>query len=158
MKRIKKLKKSKKAISPIVAAVFLLVIAVAVGYTMFPWFKESVQDIAGQTETIQSDANKCLQSSILVSNVTIDPDGNISAIIENTGSYDLKVKSILAMDNETESCTMAFNPSIGAGRSAFLNMNCSNVFYNDCSDFKKLIVSTNCSGISSTFKSEPTCI
>ncbi len=76
--------KMKKAISPLIATILLIVVAVALIAIVVAWGKSFTTSSLSDTSDIVN--AECMGSAVQITNCSVDADGNLTFYIENIGS------------------------------------------------------------------------
>jgi flagellin-like protein len=149
-----------KGISPLIAAVLLIAFTVAIATLIMGWFSTLTRNTTGTVSNKTTEAVDCSNSQISIEDVYITNGTNGSAriIAKNTGFSDLTINSAQMFNttggNFSTGFSMVTDFTPGAIRTIYL----TRVSIKDCpSGFSKVIVTTNCGGISDTFDGTPKC-
>ncbi len=146
-----------KGVSPLVATVLLIALAVALSSMVTTWMttltKEQTASIGNKTTT----AIDCTAANIDIKDVYIDFAANMSRIIVwNSGQISLELKSATVLnkmgENATLNTTLPLVMSAGAIETVKFNISGT---INSMQNFSQVIVSTNCVGISDRFTGTP---
>lgn len=149
-----------KGVSPLVAAVLLIVITVSIVAIISGWlttfFVSTRETVTNRTDTQVG----CTGSSIYVEAVYVaianGTSGNVRAIVKNDGVVDgLSIVSAqyLNTTGHNFSTTTAL-PIANFNRGAIRALSFENVSIQNCSVFSQVVVSTECG--SGRFKTQPT--
>ncbi|MCK5039435.1 MAG: hypothetical protein KAR87_00515 [Candidatus Aenigmarchaeota archaeon] len=145
----------KKAISPLIASVILIVFTMSIAALLTTW----VQSItANQKESVDDSQDKinCFRSNMEIDNdfTKVDSLTNptiFSARLKNTGQEDISIKYYRVWDNTTEPIMWKITDSnvnktgIAKGNGLKIIINVSGLTYPD--EFKKIKIETVCDGV-----------
>ena len=147
--------KNKKAISPLIASVILIVFTMSVAALLTSWVQSITSD---QKESVDESQDKI---DCFLSNLEIDSDFTkvnskanptiFSARLKNTGSNDLAFLSYRVWGNDTEPSIWKIidgdtnKTGIGKGNALKVILDISGL--SSQADFKKIKIETNCEGV-----------
>ncbi len=108
----------KKAVSPLIATILLIVVAVILVTVVLTWGKSFATDSFAEIETIGSDACSKALGTLSASNCSINTDGNqlsfqlrnISGSYTHTGNFDVDIYIGSAQHTETGVVTGGLSP------------------------------------------------
>ncbi len=151
----------RKGISPLIAVVIIVAIAIALGGLATGWFKTLFKDITGNVDATQGEANACSNSWIKISKVIINStSGNVKVWVDNIGLNEVTLKQATLVINNGTSCSIGIsNSTLPVGEIKRLNATCD-IFTATCSNFNDIKVTTTCPGVSDEYNrydSDPTC-
>ncbi|NPA38811.1 MAG: hypothetical protein GXN99_03405 [Candidatus Nanohaloarchaeota archaeon] len=139
----------KKGVSPLIAAVLLIVFTVAIGAVVLNWMTSYTK---GTTETAGTDTSstiQCAKQIIVIENVT-KSNGQVIVRAENQGSADATISSIILYDANSKSCeTTGLAHTIPAGGYKIIEVNNTACDAVDNTSYT-VRISTDC-GASDTF-------
>ena len=148
-----------KGVSPLIAAVLLIVITVSLVAVISGWLNTF---IVGTRETVQNRTDtsvNCAGSSINVESVYASvangTSGNIRAVVKNDGLVDELVIVSAQYVNVTGHNFSATTklPIADFGRGSIKNILFENVSIQNCTAFSQVLVSTQC--ISGRYRAQP---
>ncbi len=85
----------RKAVSPVLATLLMIAVAVALAVVIFAWSQGFLSSTSSAVGTEQGAQNIAAQSQIAIENVIPDPDNNqVTIIIRNVGSVTVTLGSI----------------------------------------------------------------
>lgn len=159
--------KKNKGISPLLASVLLIAVTVAIATLVAGWLSTTVRTTQTTVSNRTLEATECSGASITIEEVYIDAGLNTTnrVILRNSGQSDsLQIVSAQLYNitggnfsarslpitnfNRGNVTTLAFEQNSTAG--AMMVSSCPG-------DFSKVIVSTNCGGVSAEFTGTPKC-
>ncbi|MBI2076726.1 MAG: hypothetical protein HYT72_05765 [Candidatus Aenigmarchaeota archaeon] len=156
-----------KGISPLLASVLLIAVTVAIATLVAGWLSTTVRtsQITVSNRTIE--ATECTGASIVIDDVYIDAGVNQTqrVIVRNAGQSDnMQIISAQLYNITGGNFSARSLPLTG-----FMKGNVTTLIFNDTiigptivdtcpGGFSKVIVSTNCGGVSAEFTSTPKCI
>lgn len=150
-----------KGISPLIAAVMLIAITVAIGAFVSGWFSSFTRTTTDKVSNKTSDAIDCSAASINIQDVYITAGvaGSANVIVKNSGFADNMMIINAQIFNKTGGNFSASGlPLKGFDKGSIVALNFRNISVVSCpSDFSQVIVSTNCGGISDTYDGAPKC-
>ncbi len=127
----------KKAISPLLATVLLISLAIGIGYLMSNWSQTVSQT---QTEKITEKMEErinCASSGIAVENITYDcSDGNFTIVIYNGGSVNLEDFKIIVKTTNLSTYTYSLIPE------SVLSPGYTNTYYHSGAYFSQTEISS----------------
>jgi len=155
-------RKTKKAISPLIAVILLFVITFVLGATVSNWLKTSTDSYIGVADEQQEVLETCTSQLIKITDVRIDDnpyhnESSIIAYIKNDGSIGnatLVEVNAFSTQNAT-ACSLAIsngNLSVGKTTSAF-NSSCGSIYFGNSTNkkFDYVVVTTTCTGSEDKF-------
>lgn len=149
-----------KGISPLIATVLLVVIVVAIGTVLMTWTSTFTTGTTRNVQNKSDTAVNCASANIAVDEVYLvnGSSGTIRAIVKNIGLVNsLVILSAQAYNTTGGNFTASGLPigSFNAGSIVTLQFN--SVGMQKCGDFSRLVVSSNCGGVTDTFTGTPKC-
>lgn len=152
----------KKGVSPLVASVLLISFAVTIGILVMGWLSGLTKTTTNTVSTSTGTAVGCSSASISIDDVYIVGNGtnsNVTVIIKNTGYKDgMHIISAVLLTNTGANFSTSIPPMplTEFDKGDLVNIRFENTSVS-CSTFSKIIVTTNCGGISDTFSGSPKC-
>ena len=150
-----------KGISALIASVLLVAFVVSVGLLVMGWFTTLTRSTTVSVTNKTSEGIECSSAAIGIVDVYITGtmQGTTRAIIKNTGYTDNLIIVGADFYNTTGHNFTASSLPIGdfdKGELQTLSFPSTNV--SSCpANFSRVVVSTNCGGISDTFSGTPKC-
>jgi flagellin-like protein len=150
-----------KGISPIVATVLLIVMVVTLTALVMSFTTTLTKSTTNVIENRTSESVDCSGARVTIDEVflTNGTSGSATVQIRNDGmKNDLTIVSA-TLFNRTGGNFSATNSTItdfDVGDVAAIRF--SNIGVPTCNDFSFVIVTTNCGGVSDTFRKTPTCL
>jgi len=119
-----------KGVSPVLATVLLLLIAVSVAVMYFTWIVSFTGEHISEAESVGSKQIKCSNAGITITNCSYDKGATelVSVTIENTGSIDLNGFKVIVMYTDESSDSNKNNNlylDVGASGVAYITANAS---------------------------------
>jgi len=151
----------RKGLSPLIATVLLIAFTVSIGAILMTWVSSLTKESTGEIGNKSSSIIDCNVADITIDDVYIDLRANISrVIVRNSGLTTVEVTDAILMSITGENATPV-NGSLpitnfSSGKVANIEFNITNVI-TACSNFSKVIVSTNCAGKKDIFDGTPKC-
>lgn len=150
-----KLHTHKKAISPLIASVILIVFTMSIAALLTTWVQSITAD---QKESVDDSQDKinCFRSEMKIDNdfTKVNSDSNptlFSARLKNTGQEDISLRYYRVWDNTTEPVIWKITDSndnkikIAKGNGLKIIVNVSGLTHPD--EFKKIKIETVCEGV-----------
>ncbi len=152
----------RKGVSPLIAAVLLIVFTIGVATIVMSWVNEYTKDTTEKASENTDQMMDCANTNIDIKDVYINymgTDTTVKLIAANTGLSDLKVKEAYVMDTNGTRCFMdltgsdTMDDTVFAKGNSFelINESCGLSFSTGCDGFDKAVVATTC-GVSSSFE------
>lgn len=141
---------NKKGVSPLIAAVLLIVFTVAVAGIVVNWLSSYAQETAAAASGSSQSVIECAKVNLDISKayVTVNTTGDdsITAVIQNVGLSDAAIQGVTAFTTTGESCTLTGTTSIARGGTEIWTntSGCSIYDQADCSDFDSVTLTTTC--------------
>ena len=147
----------RKAISPMLASIFLIMFVIALSTIVVNWLKGYTQDQTEETDVMTAANTNCIKQNIRINRVymvknTTATDMTVRVLMDNTGTVAANVSSIETFDIYGSTCTLAStsgSSTVGAGdQIIWENTSCS-MLYDDtvttCTDkFQEIRATTTC--------------
>ena len=145
-------RKSKKGVSPLIAAVLLIAFTVSVSMIIMGWFSTFIRSTTTNISESSEEAVGCSMADVSIDHIYIVSSTNTTqVVVKNIGFVDLTVKGTI-MNTTGASCINKTGVSIGKGESGSLAFSdCKGM--NSTASFDRVIVTTSCSGIYDVIKS-----
>ena len=153
------LRRKKKAVSPMIASVLLIMFVIALSTIIVNWLKGYAKDQTEATD-IMTDANtNCIKQNIRINTVWMmknssSLDSTVRLLVDNSGSVSANVSSVEVFTIYGESCTLASSTgsdTVGAGdQIIWENTSCAVLYdggtsVNNCtSKFTEIRATTTC--------------
>lgn len=140
------MKMNRKGISPLIAAVLLIVFTVAVGSLIMNWMTSYTKSTTENAGTGTQNTVDCAKQIVDVSDIKVNSD-NVTILVQNLGSKDTNVTSVVAYDDAGDSCTISSTATVlSAGElHIFGPKNCSSDNLDTTSFTAR--VTTTCGGV-----------
>ena len=159
-------KRTKKAISPLIAMVLLFVLTFVLGATLSSWFKDSFDSYTAVADEQQSALETCTSQNIKISDVRIQDNDNhtessITVYIKNDGSIGtatLTEAKAFNTVNSTPCILNITNTSLPVGKTVgAINNYCGTIYFVNSSNKKLdyIIVTSTCSRDEDKFGDSP---
>lgn len=140
----------RKAISPLIAVVLLVVFTIGIGIIVSSWLSGYTKSTTESAGTASSEVVECAKQIIDISDVYYNNTGSASTVkvrITNLGQVTTYVRKITAMDPDGEECLIADypngNPITKGDEKYYTNTSCPSTF-----DYVKSVRATTlCSGV-----------
>lgn len=142
----------KKAVSPMVATVLLVVFTIGISILIIDWIRGYTKETSTSSQEVTSKLEECNMQDIKIRQAYLS---NTSArlIILNTGSAKTKLAAASIFNKSGHYC--AFNITnatiLDIGETFTLDTNCT-IINKTCGNFDRVYVTTQCSGVSDTLK------
>ncbi len=151
-----------KGISPLIAAVLLIAFTVAIATLIMGWFSTLTRNTTDTVSNKTTEAVGCSNSQISIEDVYITAGGTLNGsarvIAKNTGFSDLTINSAQMFNTTGGNFSTGFSVVTDFTPGAIRTIYLTNVSASVCpTSFSKVIVTTNCGGISDTFDGTPKC-
>jgi len=155
-----------KGISPLLAAVLLIAVTVAIATLVMGWLTTITRTTQVTVSNRTAEATDCSSASVVIDEVYLDIgfNGTVRAIVRNAGLADNMQLTSAQVYNRTGS-------NFSGSSMPITNFNRGNVttitftantatdttIATVCSDFSRVLVTTNCGGVSAEFDRTPRC-
>ncbi len=150
-----------KGISPLIAAVLLIAITVAIGTLVGGWISTFTKATTDKVSNRTAEAIDCTSANINIEDVYVISglNGVTRAVVKNTGFSDgMTIQSAQAYNRTGSNFTGAGTPITNFDKGSLVTIVFSNTSITSCPrDFSKVVVTTTCGGISDTFDGTPKC-
>ncbi len=150
-----------KGISPLIAAVLLIAFTVAIATLISGWFTGFAQKTTGAITNKTNLAVDCSSAGINIKEVFVKSGatGTVRAFVENNGFLDgLSISGAVVYNSTGQAVVADALPTSGLNRGQSVVLTFSSVAISSCpANFDRVVVSTDCGGISSTFSGTPKC-
>ncbi len=152
-----------KGISPLIAAVLLIAITVAIGTLIGGWFSTFTRTTTDRVSNRTTEAVDCTSANIHIEEVFVLAGGIVNgtakAVVKNVGfSEDMVIKDAVLYNRTGSNFTASGTPIVNIDRGAIVTLSFSNVSIPTCpTDFSKVVVTTTCGGVDDTFTGTPKC-
>ncbi|MDI6720998.1 MAG: hypothetical protein QMD85_01315 [Candidatus Aenigmarchaeota archaeon] len=149
-----------KGISPLVASVLLLAIVVSIAVVVGSWVSGMAKDTTATVGNRTAESVSCSASDIVVTSlyITAGASGSARAQVQNRGFQAITLTSAQLINrtghNFSTSTTL---PILTRGQVAQLSFSSTSV--PTCpTDFSRVVLTSNCGGISHSFTGTPDCV
>ena len=148
------LKRQKKGISPLIAAVLLIVFTIGIATIIMSWINAYTKDTTSDATKNTEDLIDCAGTNVNILDVYILTPTSVKVIARNTGMKPIMVKEGYVLDTNGTLCMLNFTSSMIDGGMSFdlINTTCPITFTAGCLEFQKATISTTCSGVVSRFE------
>ena len=155
---------SRKAISPLIASVLLILFVTGLATVILSWLSVYLKDVTEETSRDSDRLMSCSGAVIEISKLYIlngsDNNQTFRMVINNIGSVPLDVKEILLMNSSGYTCNFnlsGLNTTVETGKPLTLASSDICQYFLDhnnkkCSDLDHVIVYTNCESARATIK------
>ena len=151
-----------RGISPLLASVLLIAITVSIATLIMGWMSTVARTTQVKVETKTSQAVDCSSASISIDGVyiTAGASGTANVIVSNTGQVDgLTIKSAQILNTSGSNFASSSTPITDFDRGDIETLSFSSVGIPSCpTDFSKVIVTTDCGGVTDVFDTTPKCV
>ena len=153
-----------KGISPLIAAVLLIAITVAIATLVTGWVSSTVRSTQVSVENKTTEAVECAGASIVVDDVYVNDNGataTVRAVVRNSGqTNDIQIQNATLYNNIGSGKT-ANSPSVPVtdfDRGEVVTFDFTGAAIATCpTNFKEVIVTTTCGGVFGKFDKTPRC-
>ncbi len=151
-----------KGISPLLAAVLLIAITVALATLIMGWMSTITRTSQVKVENKTIQAIDCSAGGISIKEVYITAGATTASanvVVSNTGQTDdLQITTAQLLNITGSNFTATNVPITDFDKGDIETLTFSGMGIASCpSDFSKVIVTTNCGGVSDTFDTTPKC-
>ncbi len=158
---MKRKMKQKKGISPLIAAVLLIAFTVAIATLIAGWFSTLTRTTTSAVTNKTSLAVDCSSASINIREVFVKAGatGTVRALVENNGFIDdMNITSASVYNNTGHAVGGTGIPVTDFDRGESVVITFSSVNVATCpTNFDRVVVTTDCGGVSDTFSGTPRC-
>ncbi len=146
----------RKGLSPLIAAVLLIVFTVAIASMVMTWLRDYTTGATENVDATSQDIMQCAKESLQVTNVylSIDVTGDemIRATVKNTGTVNINLSSAHIYNRTGDFCTLGVLNTMSPGGVINLQNLSGCDLFTDLANFSRVEVTTYC-GTSSDFDS-----
>ena len=153
-----------KGISPLIAAVLLIAITVAIATLVSGWISTVTRGTQISAENKTTEAVDCASASIVIDDVYVSGTGatrTVNAVVRNSGQTSNLIIGNATVYNSSGSGLTASSPSVpytGFDRGEVVTFTFNSVSITTCpTDFQEVIVTTTCGGVFGKFDKTPKC-
>lgn len=151
-----------KGISPLIAAVLLIAFTVAIATLVAGWFSTLTRTTTSTVTNTTRLAVDCSQASINIREVFVKASSGsaiVRALVENNGYMDdMNITSAFAYNNTGHATAGAGIPITDFDRGENIVINFTSMTIATCpTNFDRVVVTTDCGGVSDTFTATPRC-
>lgn len=149
--------KAEKGVSPLIAAVLLIVIAVTVAGLVFSWVNSFTTGAQRKVENRTDEAVNCAGASLRIKEVYLQNGsaGTVRVVVENTGYVNNLTIAGAQVLNKTGHNFTANSLPVTFNRGEIVTLLFSNVSVAQCANFSSVFVATQCGGINDLFTDTP---
>ncbi len=149
-----------KGISPLLAAVLLIAVTVAIATLVMGWISTITRTSQVAVSNRTTEAVNCASAAVVIDDVYV-ATGALTAtvIVRNAGQADSLQLTFAPLYNATGNSVNPAEtlPVTGFDKGEIQTLTYSSTGINACANFSKAIVATNCGGVSATFDRTPKC-
>ena len=159
-------RKIMKGISPLIAAVLLIAITVTIATLVSGWISTVTRTTQIAAENKTTEAVECAAAAISVDQVYMVGNRTVRVVVRNSGqANDLVIANVSVINSTGSVFTFPTAPALtnfdrGDSYTFLVDTGTGGVTIGrTCpADFSKVIVTTNCGGVASTFDKTPRCL
>lgn len=148
-----------KGISPLIAAVLLIAFTVAIATLIMGWFSTLTRTTTTTVSNKTTEAVACSNALISIEDVYVrlnSTESDVRVIVKNSGFSTIGITSLQAYNTTGHNFSTGFGTGTLA-RGAVVAYNISLASIPTCATFSRVIVTSNCGGITDIFESTPRC-
>ena len=151
-----------KGISPLIAAVLLIAFTVAIATLVMGWFSTLTRSTTTTVSNKTSESIACSNAQISIEDIYITAGntttGSARVIVKNTGFKTIGIVSLQIYNTTGQNFSSGFSSVSTFTPGAIQTLSIENVSITVCpTAFSKVIVTSNCGGITDTFDGTPRC-
>ena len=153
-----------KGISPLIAAVLLIAITVAIATLVTGWVSSVTRSTQASVENRTTEATNCASAAISIDDVYVQDVGataTVNVVVRNTGQTDDLVVQNVTMYNTSGGSLSAATTAIPLSdfdRGEVNTFTITSAPIPTCpTNFQEVIATTNCGGVSAKFDRTPKC-
>ena len=151
-----------KGISPLLASVLLIAITVSIATLIMGWMSTVARTTEVKVENKTMQAVDCSSSSVTIQDVYIkagNGTGAASVIVTNSGQTDgLVIRSVTLINTTGVGFSSSSVPISNFDQGDVETLTFTSINISVCpQSFSKVIVTTDCGGVSDTFDTTPKC-
>ncbi|HLC76960.1 MAG TPA: archaellin/type IV pilin N-terminal domain-containing protein [archaeon] len=151
-----------KGISPLIASVLLIAFTVSIATLVSGWFSTLTRSTTTTVSNKTSESISCSNAQISIEDVYISAGsvatGSARVIVKNNGYTTIGVNGLQIYNTTGQNFSSGFSPVSTFDAGAIQTFSIVNVSVISCpSTFSKVIVTSNCGGITDTFDGAPKC-
>ncbi|GEM_PF-1352273 len=149
--------RSEKGVSPLIAAVLLIVMAVTIAGLVFSWLNTFTTSTQRKVENRTSEAVNCAGASLRIREVYLQNGSaaTVRVVVENTGYVNNLTISGAQVLNTTGHNFTANNTPLMFNRGEIVTVLFIGVSMTQCANFSKVLVGTQCGGINDEWTDTP---
>ena len=153
-------KKSSKGISPLIAAVLLIAFTVAIATLVMGWFSQLTRTTTTTVSNKTTEAVGCSNAQISIEDVylrlnTTESDARV--LVKNSGFSTIGITSLQVYNTTGHNFSTGFGTASSLAPGSIVAYNITLVSIPTCATFSKVIVTTNCGGVTDVFENTPKC-
>ncbi len=149
-----------KGISPLIAAVLLIAFTVAIATLIMGWLSTIARSTTADVTNTTQLAVGCSDARVSIRDVYVQAgaSGLVNVIVENTGYTAVGIAGVQVYNTTGHNFSTGFTTIGALNKSTLTSFTITSTSIATCpAVFSKVIVTTNCGGISDTFDSTPKC-
>ncbi len=149
-----------KGISPLIAAVLLIAFTVAIATLVMGWFSTFTRTTTTTVSNKTSQAISCSNAQISIDDVYIRlnaTESDVNIHIKNTGFANIGITGLQVYNTTGHNFSTGFGTAPGIVPGSIVVFNITRASIPTCATFSKVIVTSNCGGITDIFESTPKC-
>src|SRR3989338_43119 len=153
------MKKTKKGISPLIAAVLLIAFTVAIATLAMGWFSQLTRTTTTTVSNKTTEAVACSNAQVSIDggylrlNAT---ESDARVLVKNSGFSNLGITSLQVYNTTGANFSTGFGGASSLTPGSLVAYNITMASIPTCATFSKVIVTTNCGGVTDVFESTPT--
>jgi len=149
--------RSEKGVSPLIAAVLLIVISVTIAGLVFSWLNQFTTGAQRKVENRTGEAVNCAGASIRIKEVYLQNGSNGTArvVVENSGYVNNLTIAGAQVFNKTGHNFSANNTPLTFNRGEIVTLLFTGVSAQQCANYSKIFVATQCGGINDESEETP---
>jgi flagellin-like protein len=153
---------SKKGISPLIAAVLLIVMAVAIAGVIIAWMSAYTKDTQADIGDKSADLVDCKGALIAIDSVYLSNGtaaASARAIVKNVGIHidNLQITTGVVFNTSGSSFAASNLPITDFDKGDIEIVTFANMSVGTCEDFSQVIVGTNCPDANAHYSGRPIC-
>lgn len=149
----------RKGISPLIAAVLLIVFTVAISTIVVNWLRDYTTETTSSVGDTSQEVLECAKQNLQISNIyltintTAGGEDIVKATLKNTGSVNFTVSSAYVYDTSGDFCSLIPIGDVSAGNVENLKNDSGCEIFDAVAEFSRVEITTTC-GISTDFDSD----
>jgi flagellin-like protein len=148
--------KGKKGVSPLIATVLLIVIAVSMAGLIFSWINTFTAGSTKKMENRTAAVVDCSGAAVTIKEVYLQngTSGTVRVVVQNSGYVD-NVITAAAVYNSSGYNFSSSGVPVMSRRGEITNLVFTGTSIPTCNDFSNVYVATACAGIDDVFSNRP---